>query len=169
MRRKAILTVFVVGISAVIAAGSAMAGPLQSVQIEVETDLNTPISSPDPFFASGPAVTFGCLCSAGTVYTDPYNWPPPPGGSVTMIKRFSCGGDTFDVKLRVWLLAGGDTEGKWKVIGGTGAYAGLIGNGTLTGTYDEEHNTVFDVYMGKVGSPGPPSTTPPWWAGGPQN
>ena len=84
-----------------------------------------------------------------------------------MVKYFVCADGTFDVELRVWLLDGGNTEGRWKVIGGTGSYVGLIGNGTLTGTYDVTTNTVLDVYTGKVGITGPPATTPPWWAGKP--
>ena len=84
-----------------------------------------------------------------------------------MVKYFVCIDGTFDVELRVWLLNGGHTTGRWKVIGGTGSYAGLKGNGTLTGTYDAVGNTVLDVYTGKIGIPGPPATTPPWWAGKP--
>jgi hypothetical protein len=136
------------------------------VQIDVVTDLNTHPSVPDPFTAMGPAVTFGYVCSTGTVFTGPYAWPPPPSGSVKMVKYFACAGGTFDVELKVWLLPFGNTKGKWRVLGGTGSYAGLLGSGTLAGTYDPLTNTVLDVYTGRMGVKAPPATKPPWWAGG---
>ncbi|MFC2099272.1 hypothetical protein ACFLSF_00350 [Candidatus Bipolaricaulota bacterium] len=166
MRRSAVLVVLVAGLSLALAAVSVLAGPMQSVQISVLTDLDTLPSVPDPFAASGPAVATGVLCATGTVFTGPYNWPPPPSGSVVMVKYFICADGTFDVELRVWLLAAGNTKGIWKVIGGSGSYAHLNGHGTLTGTYDPATNDVLDIYTGKMAIAGPPPTFPPPWAGG---
>jgi hypothetical protein len=165
MRRRTILGLFGVVVLVAVLAISVLAGPMQDVQISVVTDLNTPPSSTDPFLATGPAVNELILCATGLVSTGPYPWPPPPSGSVTMVKYFVCADGTFDVELRVRLLDGGNTVGKWKIIGGTGSYVGLKGNGTLTGTYDVTTNTVLDVYTGRIRLSGPPGTKPPWWAG----
>ena len=149
-----------------LAAVSVLAGPMQSVQISVLTDLDTLPSVPDSFAASGSAVATGVLYATGTVFTGPYNWPPPPSGRVVMVKYFDCPDGTFNVELRVWLLAEGNTKGVWRVIGGTGSYARLIGHGKLTGTYDPVNNDVLDIYTGKMAIAGPPPTLPPPWAGG---
>ena len=167
MRRKGILALVGAFVLVAVLAVAVLAGPMQGVQISVVTDLNTPPSFTDPFLATGQAVSAGILCATGLVSTGPYPWPPPPSGSVTMVKYFVCVDGTFDVELRVWLLDGGNTKGRWKVIGGTGSYAGLKGNGTLTGTYDAVSNTVLDVYTGRIRVSGPPAIKPPWWAGGP--
>ena len=166
MRRRAVLVVSVAAVFLALATVSVLAGPMQTVQISVLTDLDTLPSVPDPFAASGAAVTSGVLCATGTVFTGPYNWPPPPSGSVVMVKHFECADGAFDVELRVWLLTGGDTTGIWKVIGGTESYVHLKGHGTLTGTYDPANNDVLDVYIGKVAIAGPPPMMPPPWAGG---
>ena len=140
----------------------AIAGPLLSVQIAVRTNLNTPVTCPDPFQAFGPAVTTGFLCGTGEVYADPYAWPPPPSG-VTIIKRFTCadGSGAFAVALTVWLGPNGATRGLWHVFEGTRSYSDLIGSGSLSGSYDPYTNTVLDIYKGRIGILGRPCMVPP--------
>ena len=164
MNREGLTIILVAGMALVLSATFAWAGPMRGVEIVVVTDLDTPLTVPDPYTAIGPAVTMGILSGTGTVTTGAFIWPPPPGGSL-MVKYFVCANGTFDVELRVWLHEEGNTTGIWKIIGGTGAYANLNGHGTLTGTYDPLANDVRDVYIGKMNIAGPPATTPPPWAG----
>lgn len=166
MKRRTVLAVLVAAVLVVLAAAPVMALPPLGVRIEVLTALP---AGCDPFVATGPGVDSGFFCATGHVSTSPYNWPPPLGGHVTMVKYFVCddGSGSFDVELRVKCdLSTGNTTGRWKVVGGTGSYAGLIGSGTLIGTYDASSNTVLDVYRGRMGIPSPPPMPPPWWVGG---
>lgn len=165
MKRKPLLVAFIAGLTLVLTAAFALAGPMRGVEISVLTDLDTPRTDPDPYSAIGPAVSTGILSATGTVTTGPYDWPPLPGEYVEMIKYFVCTNGTFDLKLRVWLLSEGHTTGTWKVVAGTGDYANLNGHGELTGTFDPVNNDVLDIYTGKMNLAGPPSTTPPPWAG----
>lgn len=95
------------------------------------------------FEATGPAVTRGLICAAGTV-TDVYIDLSDPA-DFPVVKAFVCagGGPTFLVKLHV-------TEGfTWTVQGGSGPYRALFGSGLGTITViDDQH--VTDTYTGSL-------------------
>jgi hypothetical protein len=133
--------------------GSLKDKPLLDVEITVPTPL--PAGDPIPFSASGPAVGRGLLCGTGTVSTGPITTSPSPLGdryaTLSMVKYFACGGGTFDVSLIVTLDNWtGSTSGQWRISRGTGSYANLKGNGTITGTFYQSSYSVLDVYSGRL-------------------
>ena len=103
------------------------------------------------FEASGPAVTRGLICAAGTV-TDVYIDLGDPT-DFPVVKAFVCagGGPTFLMKLQV-------TEGfTWAVQGGSGPYRALFGSGLgTTSVIDAQH--VTDTYTGSLVSTGGQNT-----------
>ncbi len=144
----AVLVLSLVGATVVMAAA-----PL-AVHIEVVE--NTGDQPPEAFVASGPAVDSGLVCANGYVdEVGPTISSGSPGGAfaiLRVVKRFDCGGgDTFDVRMVVWLdLTTHYTTAHWTVIGGTGAYAKLHGNGTLAGTPIVPGSSITDVYEGML-------------------
>jgi hypothetical protein len=127
--------------------------PVLDVEISVPTPL--PSTGSDPFYASGPAVVRGLLPATGSVSTGSITTSPSPLGdryvTLSMMKYFACAGGTFDVKLVVTLDNWtGSTWGDWRILSGTGSYAGLKGNGTLAGTFIPSPYSVLDVYTGHL-------------------
>jgi hypothetical protein len=102
-------------------------------------------------------VSAGALCPAG-ISTDlsVVVVSEPPGGAtriLKVIKRFACedGSGTFDVALLVNLdLTTHETTARWRIVEGTGDYAGLHGGGTLVGTPIVPGASIFDVYDGRI-------------------
>jgi hypothetical protein len=136
-------------------AAPALAMKPLAVQFEVAEDTVGPI--PDYFYASGSAVDEGLVCSSGTVIDLPGAWTSgPPGGTFTILhtsKHFECddGSGTFDVRMVVRLdLTSGGTTANWFVIGGTGAYSTLKGNGSLVGIPGGTGVIIDDTYDGKL-------------------
>jgi len=127
------------------------AAPPEPIHIEV---LEWPgSSSPEPFTASGPAVNNGFVCAAGTVEDLEITWNDPAGPFqiLWVLKRFTCGDGTFDIKMVVKLnLVTHDTTARWQIVSGTGQYAGLKGQGSLVGTSNFPITSILDVYDGKV-------------------
>lgn len=129
------------------------AAPPMDVHIEVTEYINT---SGETFNASGSAVDAGVVCPTGTVDDLVVDVSGPPGGIfriLNVLKRFNCegSGDTFDVQLVVFLdLTTNETTARWNITGGTGAYAGLHGNGSLVGTPIVPGNSILDVYDGNM-------------------
>ena len=128
------------------------AAPPQDIHIEV---LET-FAPDEPFVASGNAVADGLICSSGTVNDESVSISGPPAGTfriLHVLKRFTCGdgSGTFDVKMTVYLdLTTNETTANWKVQAGTGAYAGLHGNGSLIGIPQVPGVSILDLYDGAV-------------------
>lgn len=134
-----------------ITVSSVFAAPPLDVHIEVDEYIGT---SGEAFFATGPAVDAGIVCPTGTVDDISINESGPPGGAFTILnvlKRFTCGDSsgTFDVMLVVRLdLETHETTARWNVVGGTGDYAALHGNGSLVGMPVVLGTIIHDVYDG---------------------
>ncbi|MAU11746.1 MAG: hypothetical protein CL607_18115 [Anaerolineaceae bacterium] len=132
---------------------TALASPPLDVHIEV---LATIDPAPDAFVASGPAVDVGLLCSTGYQYELSVETSGPPAGDFFMlkvVKQFVCddGSGTFDLKLVVRLdLIDSSTTAHWNVLAGTGAYAGLHGNGDLVGIPLDPGVSIVDLYDGRI-------------------
>ena len=126
------------------------AAPPKALHIEVLEFIGP---GTETFTATGAAVDDGLVCATGFV-SDVGTTVGNPNGPFQMIwttKHFDCGDGTFDMKLIIKLdLATNNTTAKWRVTGGTGAYAGLKGNGTLVGTAVTPGVSIYDVYDGKV-------------------
>lgn len=127
-------------------ASSVFAAPPSPINIEVLEEIEG--EPPVPFMASGP------VCASGMVdeLSATGNNPAGPFQTLWVTKQFVCGdgSGTFDVSMVVQLNQNtGYTTAHWKIIGGTGTYQNLKGNGKLVGT-PKSGNTILDVYDGKV-------------------
>lgn len=131
----------------------ASAAPPPNVHIEVPEVIGV---NGDPFTASGAAVTAGVLCAAGSVDDLSVISSGSGAGPLAILrvdKRFTCEdlSGTFDIRMIVRLDEATDsTTANWKIVGGTGAYAGLHGSGWLVGTPIVPEVSIFDVYDGRV-------------------
>ena len=134
-------------------ASAALAAPPKSLHIEVLEYIGT---SGESFAASGDAVVAGLVCPSGTI-DDLAVTVSGSGSSPFRIlhvqKRFNCGdlSGSFDVKMVVKLdLTTNATTARWKIVGGTGSYVSLKGNGSLVGTPVVPGVSINDVYDGSV-------------------
>ena len=110
---------------------------------------------PEPFTASGEAVDSGSVCGSGMVADIEVTYNDPGGNFVTIwaLKRFTCGdaSGTFDIRMVVQLdLTTRDTTARWRVVGGSGDYAGLKGQGSLVGYSNYPDPGILDIYDGMV-------------------
>ena len=154
MNKKFVFPGIVVIVAAILIVSTsvALAAPPLGLHIEVTEYINT---SGEAFAASGPAVDAGIVCASGTVndVSVVVNGNPSSGfRTLHVLKRFNCnGGGTFDVKMKVRLdLTTNATTARWNIVSGTGAYAGLKGNGSLVGNPIVPGTSILDVYDGKA-------------------
>lgn len=151
MRPKAKFGIPLAALLIVLVALPVLAASSLEVHIEVPTTLDS--TDVDEFTASGPAVDEGLICNAGFVIDLSGEMVNPHGPIriLRLIKQFQCDEGTFDVYLVVRLnIVDGTTTASWKIIGGTGDYAGLFGNGKLVGTPLVNGDSILDIYDGKV-------------------
>jgi len=131
----------------------AFAAPPQGLHMEVTEFVGT---SGEAFFASGSSVDAGTVCATGIVDDVSVETFGAPSGSqliLHVLKRFYCGdgSGTFDVRLVVNLdLTTHYTTASWRIVGGTGDYTDLQGNGLLMGTPIDPGTSIHDVYDGNV-------------------
>ena len=140
-------------IAAVFLAGTAFAAQPLAIHIEVDEIIAT---SGEPFAASGPAVDAGLVCPSGTVEDLSTKVSGPPAGAFSILhvlKHFNCedASGTFDIALTVKLNNSTHyTTASWRIVAGTGDYAGLHANGSLAGTPIVPGDSIHDVYDGMV-------------------
>ena len=149
--RTTTLSILIAFVLLAVTVSAVFAALPMNVHIEVDEFVGT---SGETFFASGPAVDAGTVCSTGTVDDISIEASGPSGGTFTILnvlKRFTCGDSsgTFDVKLVVRLdLVTHETTARWNVVGGTGDYTSLHGSGSLVGTPIDPGISIHDVYDG---------------------
>lgn len=151
--RTTSLSILIAFILLAITVSTVFAAPPQNVHIEV-AELIGGIGVNEPFTASGAAVDNGVICATGMVQdvsVSTFGSPSAPYRNIQVLKRFTCGTDTFDVSMVVKLdLATNYTTASWRIVGGTGGFAGLRGRGSLVGTPIDPGNSILDVYDGSV-------------------
>jgi len=131
------------------------AAPPEPIHIEVLEFPGGTGAPPEPFTASGLAVDNGSICATGMVEDVELTYNDP-GGSYQMIwalKRFYCdgGSGTFDVRMVVRLdLTTRDTTARWQIVGGTGQYVSLKGQGSLVGLSNFPAPGILDLYDGVI-------------------
>jgi hypothetical protein len=131
------------------------AAPPEALHIEVLEFPGGVSAPPEPFSASGLAVDSGAVCASGMVADIELAYNDPGGNTITIwaLKRFTCGdgSGTFDIRMVVqWDQTTYDTTARWRVVGGTGDYAGLKGQGALVGYSNHPDPGILDVYDGLV-------------------
>jgi hypothetical protein len=153
MSRKLKISALGAGLCIIFLIAPALAAPPLDAHIVVSATIDP---DPDPFVASGSAVSAGMLCSSGQATDLSVDVTSPPSGKfniLKVLKHFECDDEsgTFDVKLVVKLdLTTHETTAQWIVVGGTGSYAALHGSGKLVGTPIVPGESITDVYDGKI-------------------
>lgn len=145
------------GIGALLGLLAAMPGPAaatqpQGVTIEAHTERNCPGPASCVFVATG-AITDG-----GTVTTEFVQataLTSPTVGTAQYVKTFHGLSGTLTIRLNSMIKGTSDPllfdeTGKWVIVSGTGAYAGLLGEGEETGIRDFGHQALDAVYTGQV-------------------
>ena len=138
------------GLSPLLAAPASAAGASESISIVSTVDFAT---GSETFVAEG-----GGLCRSGTAFVSNGPYIRERGVSTFLLnKGFTCddGSGTFFVELRVWYSPCAATDrGVWTVLGGTGAYASLKGQGQVVGTYTpgpcSDATGLVDHYTGRL-------------------
>lgn len=107
---------------------------------------------------SGTFVSAGAIADTGAVIRDDAQFTAvnsPTVGTGQFTYTFVGRAGTFTLRLQ-WLLTAtddptlGHIDGRWNLTRGTGAYAGLRGEGDYTATIDFVHMFRDDVYAGQV-------------------
>jgi hypothetical protein len=121
-----------------------------SPPVDVMIEADEYITAPGNFLASGPAVSDGLICGSGA--TIDQSIKGQSGKNLQVVKEFICddGSGTFLVKLQVKFDNAGFTNFKWNIVGGTGDYGSLRGNGSGVGFPASGDYDILDVYDGKV-------------------
>ena len=96
--------------------------------------------------------TGGVLCASGVATTDFHkqggSWR---AGTFHLTKTLECPDGTLTINVDAATVFGSPTDqGGWSVVGGTGAYAGVRGGGSLVGTYIPDG--IIDLYTGNLSS-----------------
>ena len=131
---------------------AALAARPLALHIEVKENIQQ--QSGSLFGAYGPAVNVGYVCSEGIVDNLGFEIIGQNGDITIMsiTKRFICrdSSGTFLVKMTAYLdNTTGKTTADWRIVGGTGDYTALRGQGTLVGI-PFNYPYILDVYDGFV-------------------
>jgi hypothetical protein len=136
-----------------ITVSTVFAAPPLDVHIQVD-ELIAGLGVDEPFTASGPAVDAELICAAGMVQDVSVSTSGDfhaPYRIIRVLKRFTCGTDTFDVNMVVRLdTTTYETTASWRIVSGTGDYASLRGSGSLVGTPIVEGESIQDDYYGSL-------------------
>jgi hypothetical protein len=159
--RKAILLVAVMALFLVaLPIGPASASPPEQVTFVGPAYFMGPDAGAGLFTATGPAVDSGAMCPGGTVLDvfgklAPKMGQSPNGFNMQIVNEFTCGDGTgtFMIKLQVHITY--YPTFNWVVVGGTGDYEDLRGNGDGYGDHPLFNGApvpigVWDVYEGKL-------------------
>lgn len=122
------------------------AAAAEPVRIDIEVTFGDPV---EPFTTNGA----GGLCAAGQA--ESVGFFQSGGNRQTVfhvVKVLDCGGgDTLTIRLEsTWRIGAPTNGGGWRIIDGTGDFAGLRGAGRQVGTYGADFSTVHDVYTGMI-------------------
>jgi hypothetical protein len=151
--RTTTLSVLIAFVLLAVTVSTAFAAQPMDVHIMVD-ELIAGIGVDEPFTASGSAVGAGLICAAGMVQdvsVSTSGAPSAPYRIIQVLKQFTCDDGTIDVSMVVQLdLATNYTTASWRVVSGTGNYAGLRGSGSLVGTPTVTGESIHDDYYGSL-------------------
>jgi hypothetical protein len=150
MGKKSLLAIMASTVAVVgIGAGPALAAPPQAVTFTVDEVFEPPSG----VFTSDGSV----VCASGTTSNNTFaSAVRSPNGLIFHVRKtITCddGSGTFTLQLqaRIGFNVGDNTFGPWVVLGGTGAYENLHGQGTVVGT--QLGPGVHDAYTGWLSNP----------------
>ena len=102
--------------------------------------------------------TSGAFVETGTLLTERriVSAIPSPFGVISHLTLLLVGADgTFTIRAQILESVADDENifaqsGTWVIVEGTGAYAGLHGNGSIEGTADHPNDLITRIYTGEV-------------------
>ena len=160
MRRLILLAAVAALFLVTLPVASAVAAPPERVDFVGDAFFAGPNAGTGNFIATGPARDSGAICESGDtadLFTNTHT--TPKGVNLKILKEFTCddGTGTFQVKLQVQIPSEQLSTFRWVVVGGTGDYEDLKGNGSgfavawlPSGSDFSTANGVVDVYEGKL-------------------
>ena len=125
----AVATLFLVALPV----ASAVAAPPEQVVIQGPAFFGGSNADTGDFTASGPAEVSGTICDQGTTRDlEKSTHQTRKGVHLRVLKEFTCddSSGTFQLELKVRIPNGQLATFQWVVVGGTGNYANLKGNGS---------------------------------------
>jgi hypothetical protein len=131
MHRFALRSMFVASLLIGALPGAAAAA---GATVDATIDVHSVFSNPTGTFTADSPV----LCAAGTTSDETRVVGSDRVLNFKNVKTFTCadGSGTFTLRLNAQVMPCSSTDrGVWSVIGGTGAYEGLRGAGTIVGSY----------------------------------
>lgn len=142
---------FLVGILAAIAGPVAAAQP-QPVSIVAHTERGCPTPASCVFILTG-AITDRGMTTTDLIHAG--GLPSPVVGTAQYLKTFFGGTGSLTIRLNSMIMSTNNPtlwheQGDWVIVSGTGAYAGLLGEGSESGIRDFAHNSLTAVYTGQV-------------------
>lgn len=153
MKRKLMLIIAISSLLLLFNANGVLASPPLAFHMELYGIIGQPTGA--IFTASGPAVDYGVICETG--YEDnlsiTWNDTSGPYRTIWAHKRFYCDdlSGTFDIKMVVQLdTTTHYTTARWRIVGGTGAYVNLKGQGSLVGIPTTPGYDITDIYDGML-------------------
>ena len=132
---RCFLAVTVVAIVGLAASGSASAAEQVPFTITEQVNFATGVNT---FTATGPLCPSGTFVDTVVTFADGQSGQPKVNLRITTVYTCDDGSGTFDMLKHVFVVGNPDgsfsNTGPVQILGGTGAYAGLIGHGVDTGT-----------------------------------
>ena len=147
----AIATLLVVTLP-IVSAGAATPWTDVQMVVEIHYDMGDPYG---PFVATGPAVDSEVICATGAtldIFSEDKHRDDDGVTRFTVIKRFECDDEsgTFDVRSNIInnQIVGFELV-SWRVVGGTGDYEDLQGNGTAFGVGTSDPDISIETFNGR--------------------
>ena len=132
---RCFLAATVVAIVGLVASGSASATEQVPFTITEQVNFATGVNT---FTATGPLCPSGTFVDTVATFADGQSGQPKVNLRITTVYTCDDGSGTFDMLKHVFVVGNPDgsfsNTGPVQILGGTGAYAGLIGHGVDTGT-----------------------------------
>jgi opacity protein-like surface antigen len=160
MRRLILLAAVAALFLVALPVASAVAAPPEQVTFGGEAFFSGSQAGFGDFRATGPAVDSGATCKTGlTEDLVTTTRRTPQGVNLQILKEFTCDdvSGTFQVRLQVRIPSEQLSTFHWVVVGGTGDYEDLKGNGSgfavawlPAGSDFSNAIGVIDVYEGKL-------------------
>ena len=129
-------------------------GTGRPADIQVQVDYNFIADAPNHWESSG------AFADQGTIHHDHSETFSPGNGEVATVTDSPEGANgtfTWTFKKAFKPIPGSDgqyrTSGGWRMLGGTGQYEGISGQGNLTGTVNLVTGELHDTFTGKVSFP----------------
>jgi hypothetical protein len=140
---------------------STVGAPTTPVSPPGTVDFTVKTAGDPSFIVAAPYPIPGCSSASVTDLSNDKNLGPGTRAEFSGVKEFTCsGGGMIDIQYDVtWTVCSPSNHGTWQIVGGTGTYNALSGQGQLVGTYypgpcldPSNSGGIYDRYTGTITS-----------------